>query len=298
MIDRGLSKPWPKQVVKAAAPFRQGTLISSPPLFYYADARHPIWELTRVAQADGEDGKVLLDLHADYRPPFGIITSQTCDVGEEAAEPEFPWLQVAPVYPVDPDDSLLKRAYTVRLSGKDLPSGTFVADLRIEVPVEKSDLVGRQPVEGFETEAEYIDFAEVLGRRRQRAALASVLNDVIRGTLQKRRDNNRKRFRAVQPHIYKMKLEIEGGTRLAPTAAKIYIISHYPLDQDTKKWLESWWDLAHAKAKDAGLNLLANGYMSGRDIDLILYDNLIELDLRPLIELGPPPAGSITPDSA
>jgi len=180
VIDGAAGAAWPERVLAAIEPFLQGHLIETPPFFYAADLRAPVWGLTQTVSAgiaESDRGEELLEL-AD-RPPYGIITTQSCDVAEESATPRKPWITVAPVYQVDDDSPILDRDEIYRLDADALPDGIWVADLRIEVPVEKSVLVGRTPVRAFVAEAGEIAFSNYLARRRGRPALASVFHDVI-----------------------------------------------------------------------------------------------------------------------
>lgn len=147
MIEDGLPdsrEGWPDGVLEAIGTFVLGDVIDGPPIFYFADPRVPVWEATKHALIDEADVVVLDGMSK------ALITSQTCDVGEEDADPPMkPFVMVAPVY--DAADildggtrSLLKRgrgpAYLVYLPA--LEPGFWVADLRIELPVEKGWLAG------------------------------------------------------------------------------------------------------------------------------------------------------------
>jgi hypothetical protein len=101
VIDEGLEQPWPEPVPPAVEPFLQGHLIAQPPLFYAADLRHPIWRTTRLIADETPEvdrGEDFVDLALEDRPPYGIITTQSCDLSEERPDPRQPWLAVAAVY--------------------------------------------------------------------------------------------------------------------------------------------------------------------------------------------------------
>jgi hypothetical protein len=147
-----------------------------------------VWLLSHALAEENDTGgtgdSTVVELAPDSRlaPAHAILTSQTCDIGEEADIWEFPWVQVAPVYQIH-DAQLLQRDYLVRLTGPDFQLAAYVADLRIELPVEKGVLVDVISRPGFGNEQEAVDFAEVLGRRRQRAAVATQVNTQIRDTM-------------------------------------------------------------------------------------------------------------------
>src|SRR5919197_3269430 len=101
MIDRGLpneADEWPDQVLERLAEWEQGDLVARPPLFYFADPSRAIWIVTRE-YTESSEGPEVIFAPDEMSPPYGVITTQTCDIGEEGrARPVKPWVQVAPVY--------------------------------------------------------------------------------------------------------------------------------------------------------------------------------------------------------
>lgn len=283
MIDEGLEQPWPEPVRAALEAFLQGHLIEQPPLFYAADLRHPIWRTTRhVAEEtlEADRGEDFVDLAPDDRPPYGIITTQSCDLGEERPDPRQPWLAVAPVYTVLPDSLLRDREYVFELAPPALDGGIWVADLRIEMPLEKGLLVGRAPIEAFPDEDSYIAFANFLARRRGRPALASVFHEVLSVTTKRlKSESNAQRnlARRARPTVYKLMLAIEDGTRLEPVAAKLYVITDGAAMQDARAWFDLWWNAARLVAENHGLQLLPTGWLDATAVDLRLLDDLVEM---------------------
>jgi hypothetical protein len=166
VIDEHINRPWPPEVAQALAPFKQGDLLEKPPFFY---GRHPTIELVDAGGPGGTESQVH-ELHPDDAPPYGIITTQTCDLNKQGT-PTQPWFQVSPVYVVG-DERILDKAYAVELTGP--PADRFVADLRIELPLEKSLLVGREPIPGFATDEEAEAFGRLLGQRRARHSRTSL----------------------------------------------------------------------------------------------------------------------------
>lgn len=283
MIDEGLEQPWPEQVRAAVEPFLQGHLIARPPLFYAADLRHPLWRTTHLVAAEipeGDRGEDFVDLAPDERPVYGIITTQSCDLSEERPDPRQPWLAVAPVYEVSPDSPLRDRDYVFELAPPELDGGAWVADLRIEMPVEKGLLVGRAPIEAFSDEAGYIAFANFLARRRGRPALASVFHEVLSATtrrLKSDRTAHRTLARSARPHVYKLMLAIEDGTRLEPVAAKLYVITDGQPTGEVRDWFDLWWNEARLVAQRHGLQLHPTGWIDAGAVNLRLLDDLIEM---------------------
>jgi len=185
MIDDRLPDPWPDAVLEAARQWRQGYVVEQPPFFYYRSESNPVWEIGLAAddETDEETGDAtLVELDPDQRSRFGLITTQTCDLFEEG-HPTQPWFAVAPVYDVaarlQPGQlGQLERGYLghlLLLTAGWLPSGRWVADLRIELPIEKGWLVGREPRPGLVEVREYQRLAARLAARRGRPALSTRL---------------------------------------------------------------------------------------------------------------------------
>lgn len=283
MIEEGLDQSWPGPVREAIRPFLQGNLVARPPFFYAADLRHPVWTTSRLV-ADSlhpeECGEDFVDVHEDQRPAYGIITTQSCDLSEERPDPRQPWLAVAPVYRVDGGSSLLDRDHIYRLAPPKLNGEVWMDDLRIEMPLEKSLLVGRSPIDAFPDEDGYIQFARFLARRRGRPALASVVHEVLSGVTRRLKEQSRAQrqlARAARSSIYKLKLAIEDGTYLAPVAAKLYVITNGEPTDETRDWFNLWWNAARPIAAENGLQLLPTGWMNAGAVDARLYDELIEM---------------------
>ena len=287
MIQEGLGEPWPDEVLQAVKSFRQGHLIRRPPLFYTSHLGYPIWALSRVIAAEnvvpsGEEpaSDMLVELDPDQRPPFGILTSQDCDITEEDRDPTQPWVQVAPVYRCDEASRLLTRDFIVRLNPPTLDDEVWIADLRLEMSIEKGMLVAREPIESFPEEEDYYRLSDLLARRRGRPALASVFNDIINATAREVKQQStawRSKTRRVRETIYKLKLAIEEGTRLQPVACKLYVVARDRPTEEAQEWFGEWWDRARTVAAEQGLELLPIGWMEMSQVDVELYDQLIEL---------------------
>jgi hypothetical protein len=275
VIDGGIQEPWPDEVFEALKRFRLGQLIKDPPLSFEGSAAMPLWSPKGEARpAENDRGQV-------PGCPYAIITSQTCNIAERPPKGAWPWIQVSPVYRLTDESEVGDRIYLHRLTGPDLPEGVWVADLRLEVPLEKSLLVGRDAVDGFATEDEEIAFGEMLGRQRDRAALHDVVNDVLYDRWRKKRANNKKRAKRLFENLHMVGMLIQEGTRLEPFAVELHFIgAGGPITDEDKEWLEAWWDKASEEAANAdpALNLYPNVYHDGSAMDLTLYDELIPLE--------------------
>lgn len=286
LLDDGLPRDWPTEVKAASAALRQGDVLDLRPLFYLTDTANPIWllshQLARQQEEDGEaPGLIVGDLApgAPLSPLHAIVTSQSCDIGEEGEVWQFPWLQVAPVYQTR-EQQLLQRDYIVPLTADEFTLGgtTFYADLRLELPIEKGTVVGVRARPGFATEEEGIRFAETLGRRRQRAALPTRVNTHIRGSMRDHVQANRAAWRRIRDAVHKIMLAIDVGTRADPRVVRVFVVSTAPLSDQAKQWFEAWQAQARDAAAEAGLTLAPIGYMDPSDFDVRRYDALIEIN--------------------
>jgi hypothetical protein len=272
---------WPQDVLSAVADFRQGTLISSPPPFsYYGDPENPLPPL-RPVQGGDRPGTPPQKREFDFVETdpydFGVITTQTCDLAEEG-RPAQPFFQACPVFKID-DAVVTLPSYLAPLDPPDLPEGSWVADLRLEVPLEKSVLVGRRPIEGFPDEQGYLDFARRLGRRRERPAVASELVDAVARTLKRRKTNSSGFKRLMRDHVHSVRLAIDEGSRLNPTVARVHFYMNGPIQDDAREKLETWWQVAYTEAEASGINLLPNAYHDCTRVDIDEYERTIPLGI-------------------
>lgn len=284
MIDRHLRGPWPEKVAEACGRFKQGDLIEKPPFFYGVSSGSRIWGADEEGEGDDpeDDGSQVDELHPDESPEFGIITTQTCDLSEQG-RPTQPWVQVSPVYRLEGEpeeqERLLSKAYIIELTGPDLPEGRWVADLRIEVPLEKTMLVDKAPIAGFASEDEADGFAGVLGVRRARAALANELVETVIRLIRKKKGNNKARATPVWDELYKLGLRIEEGTRLKPAAVRLHVICAEEPSDLVKEWFTEWEDRARHEAAEADITLRTTSYHDARSMDVRLADRLIDLGI-------------------
>lgn len=303
MIDEGIEEQWPEAVREALARFQLGHLIERPPLLFARDPAHPLW---RHDLSQDPDRAPIVAVPESAGPPYGIITTQTCDLNEQRRYPVQPWFSMSPVYRVGEeanDDRAIRGRQYLHIVGPPSP-GLWVADLRLEVPLEKSVLVGREPIEAFSSEDERVAFANRLGRRRDRAALGNVINDVIDRKLRDQINNNPTRARRVFESVLALGLSIEQGDRLEPIAVQVHVIttggdipeqSQGAAEEaggvpetaerlvELKEWFDRWWDKARQRGEqhDPHLQMLANRYHDGTRMDLRVYRDLIPIERRP-----------------
>lgn len=173
-----------EEIIAASKRFRQGVVLQNVPLVYAARFEHGITIETRSKVGDGIGGVLGI-------APYTIITSQTCDIQQPKRIATRPFIMVARVFDATTEFDRSMIGTIRKGSVGDLVPLTaprfqrenelWVADLRVEAPIERSVLVGlADPIEGFGNDRDYLAFSRALGRHRGRAAIDDkVLKHVI-----------------------------------------------------------------------------------------------------------------------
>ena len=288
MIDDWIDgDQWPDAVQSAVGEFEQGDLVERPGFFYLASAAHGIWRLTRET-GDSTQPDELFELYPGDTCPYGMITTETCDLVEEDGNPRQPWVSIAPVYTIDMLDtnaiSLLdsgRVAYMRRLTATQFESAIWVVDARIEFPVEKSWLVGRQPIQAFATRNEKVAIARFFAGRRERPVLGP---DVHRHLLTPaRRWIERKSAPAreqVLDGIVEIRLRVSGDA-LRPDGLSLIVVgdSQPPSESVRKAWdskFPGWRDRLEA----VGITLLPHEYATLDTLSARTYTNTYRMPLE------------------
>ena len=288
MIDDGIPSEWDPEVRAACQRFRQGDLVEQPPFFYAAGPRHAVWSLTRKC-ADGSLDEDLFELAEDDRPSYGMIVTETCDLTEEdARSPRMPWLTVCPVY------NLLGRltqaqlnnlkgsriAYMRLLDSPLFPDGVWVVDFRIEIPVEKSWLVGREPIKVYNSEPDYSNLARALAGRRERPVISREVHGKLIKPLRRWIEGlSPPRREAVLRGIIEVRLLL-AGSPLNPDGASLLILSdRSPLEADTQGFWDNKWPSWKSRMDDIGVPLLETKYCTLDSCSAREYLDSFQIDL-------------------
>lgn len=286
MIDDGIPDEWDEAVRLACMGFRQGSLVEAPPFIYVATPAHGIWSLTR---ASGDDTLAEDLFELEERPPYGLITTETCDVSEEAANhPRQPWISVAPVYDLEGRLENAQEAnlranrvnYLRLLSPPALPAGFWVADLRIEVPLEKSWLVGRTAIESLVADNEYEALAHALAGRRERPVYSNDVHIALTRPLRRWVEGMRPARRSVMlDSLLEVRISF-AGSPLDPDGAGLVFISDSAALSETARaaWEGKWVDLKR-RMDEVGIPLLANEYHTLDSCPARRYLNSYQIDL-------------------
>jgi hypothetical protein len=286
VIDGGLHLPWPPEVTSKLATFRQGSLIQSPPFAYHASTLHPIWAASRLA-ATGSDSLMLVELDPADCPPYGIITTQCCDIDEAGPRPRKPWVQVAPVYEVPPDDPSLgnvRRWRVHHLAPVTALGPCWVADLRIEFPIEKSWIAQQVPIHGFNSPDEFAEFSKHCGNYRTRPALAnSVYDEVLtplEKALQELRKNNNAAYSAFVSSVEHIYVDIADDP-LEPRVVQVIFVSPEKLARELVDQLDGWWTETFG-GRALPFQVLSNRYLTFDEVHFREQRKWVEQDVARL----------------
>lgn len=264
MIDDGNTPLWPPEVTEKLRHFRQGSVIPSSPFTYHADATSPIWQATINAVPE-DDPVLLVDLDPADCPPYAIVTSHSCDVDEEGANRK-PWVMLAPVYrlPDDPRLGQIRAWQMAYLAPIPALGNDWVADLRIEFPVEKSWLVRHEPTDGYTTLEGFARFSRFCGDHRRRPALATSIWVKFIWDLRDRLVQLAKEDRALHGEFAKgvahMYLAVNGDALIEPEVVQAIFVSDDPLPASVQNWLDAWW--VDVLTKGPPFDILGNRYLT------------------------------------
>lgn len=284
MIDSGVPPrdQWPEGVLDSLSGWEQGDLVAEPPFHYFADPAAPIWEPTRAYTKDSAGPEVILP-SGPYLPQYGLVTTQTCDIAEEDSDrPIRPWVQLAPVYCL----TTWKRKKLEGGKGPrywllvpDIPEdGVWVADFRIDIPVEKGWLASQARIQGFADE----DAKRAVGRRlasqRGRPAFSRELNAVHERLFTALRNLNAEESDLAEKLFDRLEeVVVQVDSHFAPSSAQLVFLTSEPLSDDCREWLEQWRDAVVDSAAAAGLVLHALDFRTLESVSLLEYRRMTRI---------------------
>jgi hypothetical protein len=284
MIENRVLGDWDPKVVEAVGRFAQGDLVERPPFFYAATPSYAVWETTVLLAdevAEGED--VVVELDPEERPPYGVLTTQGCDIADVTRKP---WVQVAPVFgaTVVAEDRLpnVRRGAVPHLVLLEPPSlaGLWLADLRIEFPIEKSWLADREPISGFSSDEERLEFAQRLAGRLERPDLSDEVHDLIVRPLRRFLDRaNANLRRALGNAGVEFRLAVQSEADGQRQCRLLAIGRRGEIPKDLEEALEGWW-VGPTTENLSGVNLLGNRYGTSNDFTMHEYVTSVLLDDR------------------
>jgi len=208
--------------------------------------------------------------------PFGMVTTQTCDLAlEGGGKPTTAWVQLAPVFngeaphPLDPTKHLLRgdvrklvrdgRGSQNLLYIPDAPDdGFWFADLSFEVPVERGWLARRDRIEGFGDESKREEVGRRLAWLRSRPALdgrfvGAVQVPIVNALRELRKDDT-----DAYDNMAQVVLEVgfAMNSRLDVGVARLCVFHDGATDEQLEWWRDLWTTELHPGAEAHGFNLL------------------------------------------
>lgn len=286
MIDARNDRTWPEVVTGKLPAFRQGSLVKSPPFAYHASTDFPLWAATRLVDPTHES-PALVELAPEDRPPYGIITTQSCDVDEEGRNRK-PWVQIAPVYELPADHQELgniQRWRVAYLAPVNNLGTCWVADLRIEFPVEKSWLVLQTPIDGYRGQREYDQFSAFCGNYRSRQAVATSIYErllkPLELSLKVLSRDAADLYAAFVQDVEHLFLDI-GGDALAPQTIQLIFVSPGSLLPRLTEQLDLWWEQT-CGTDELPFTVLPNRYLSFDRVSFAESRHWREQDLARLL---------------
>lgn len=296
LIDEGLPasrEKWPPGVLSALVLFSQGDVVTNPPFFYFSDTRSPIWQRSHD-YAKSSAGPEIVEMADGLEPAYGMITTQTCDIAEEDAScPIKPWVQIAPVHDRSGDLNSGQRRMLMEGRGSRhwlylpaLPDGFWVADLRIEFPIEKGWLARQAPIKGFVTEIDQRRVGERLAWQRRRPAFGQLFVETVQRPLVvalkelKQRDGDL--YVRLDEQIPEVGVSLD--SHLNPSDAQLTLIRRGPLDEDVTDWWQTWWDRTYQEAATKGLSLHRLQIRSEEEMTVAEYRRITPM---PLLTISP-----------
>jgi hypothetical protein len=282
MIDGGLPSgrdTWPADVLERLLRWEQGDVVAAPPFFYFADPSKPVWAATVAAAEMTSDPHVIV-LDEETSPPYGLITTQSCDICEEdSRKPHRPWVQVAPIYDGRSWAKKMKEGrgplFLLHIPG--LGDDRFwVADLRLEFPIEKGWLAGQERVSGFTTDVGRREVRQRLGWLRTRPAFSRVFVAELCRPLGEHVDMLLKtKSRGIAREVREILVRVDNEAR--PTTAELCVITVEAASNELKASFNDWRDTIREPLTAGNINLLAIRFSRLEDVNAAEYRQMIEL---------------------
>lgn len=177
--DFGKTITWPDGYWEHFNRFRQGHILEDVPLLYLGSVNQPLWaaEIETLRHGFSTGLHAVMEKGVPLR--HAMVTTQGCDIVKHS----HAWISVAPVYDATAhfDRGALghiKAGRILHLLPLTPPWGEseqkWVADLRIEIPIEKTVLLDRTPLEAYAQDSDYQRVPIRLAFLRQRAAVADL----------------------------------------------------------------------------------------------------------------------------
>jgi hypothetical protein len=167
-----------------------------------------------------------------------------------------------------------------------LAGGFWVADFRIEIPIEKSWFAMRKPIEGFSTEEGRRRVGERVAMLRSRPAFDGRFVDVIQRPLVMDLRNLKKAdsgfYERMDIQVWNLAVELDSF--LDPRDVRITLLTETHVDADIEAWWREWWDSALPRCESEGITLHA---FAIRNLSEVTMAESIRMTMLPLARISP-----------
>ena len=304
--------PWGPRTSRC---FRQGDLVANLPLFYWADPALPVFARTRDYEGSLPG---IVEMQDGWYFEYGMVTTQTCDLADEGeGKPRFAWAQACPVYnaeaphPTDAFKHLLDGGTRKLIQeGRDqqrmavpgLAGGLWVADFRLEVPVERGWLAAQRRIVVFPTDADRWEVGRRLAWLRARPAfdtrfVQSVQKPLV-NALRALAKTDRPRYELMYAEIAEVGVTSASHSEMSDVTITVLYDS---LSDATKAWWLEQWEAWNELARAEGLNLLPLEFGDLAEVPAADYRKMTRLPLAHISDepawYGPDPEGVPPPQN-
>lgn len=264
MGDFGQSHDWSRRLKSHLDQFRQGHVITDIPVFFANLGADDLWNQPRRLISTGSPEIVAEPDGVVHR---AIVLTQGCDI----VRPNTPWVTVAPVYDATKRLNPGQRGsakggqtwHLVHITASWADDGFWVADLRLELPVEKTLLLARTPLDGFRDEVGYGQFAERLGARKMRADVPNDVLDHVRAPLFEAVRLRADRGISLNEGVREIRIQLDDPFK--PARVVVFVVANDGASLDIEEW-EAVISEIYPHAAEHGITVLGPEVMSLDDM--------------------------------
>ena len=282
LVDHFMPAVWEEKVADALNPWRQGDAFADLAMFWAG----PEGEDPVTGAPPGEDGDWELVYDHTARAEYGVIRSQTCDIGASGPGRRHPFVDVSPVL----NASHLNNGEQMQIRNYAVPylvmltqppaDGFWVADLRVSLPISKALLVKQTRLEVFSNEDDRLDFGEMLAAKYRRPALHDAVSEGLTAAL--------KQF-AAEPggppgwadSVEQVRIMLKGD-RLAPLSAVLLFTTLLPIDAATSAHIRTCRTRSAKALKKGGIRLDSFQIQTEDKIPASIYRSSVPLRVEGL----------------
>ncbi|WP_269303280.1 hypothetical protein [Aeromicrobium sp. HA] len=198
-----------------------------------------------------------------------------------------PFVQVSPVVQVegattDQWNELVNGHIVDRygLTGKKLRS-KWAVDLRVSFPVSKAALLTSEPIRGFATPEETVEFGAHLAQRAGRPALHDFFLDVVRADIDAAISASTKTGTGWWSKVEEVRLNIRGDELAPKSFGLVVVTSSVLLPEEHDRWIQLGSSFKK-RAKGCGMNVATTVVLPIDEMSARVYRDTVELSVPKL----------------